>query len=199
MVTAAIAIQAFHLSSDLSNTNNMPSKVALILGSGPRVGAAVAASLSKAGFSVAIASRKATGGSTPEGYTPIQADLSDPASIPAVFSKVTSTLGAPSVVVYNAAALTPPPDQDSLFSIPAAALNANLAVNTVSAYAAAQEAVKGFASLPEGSNPVFIYTGNAQNNLPLPMPLMFTLGVGKAASAHWIAVADALYSKKGYR
>lgn len=177
----------------------MSSKVALILGSGPRVGAAVAASLSKAGFSVAVVSRKATEGTTPEGYTAIQGDLSDPATIPAIFSKVTSTLGSPSVVIYNAATLTPPPDQDSVLSIPATSLSGDLNTNTVTPYAAAQEAVKGYSSLPAGASPVFIYTGNAQNNLPLPVPLMTTLGVGKAGSAYWIAVADKLYAGKGYR
>ena len=163
------------------------------------MGAAVAASLSKAGFSVAVVSRKATEGTTPEGYTSIQGDLSDPTSVPTIFSKVTSTLGTPRVVIYNAATLTPPPDQDSVLSIPATSLSGDLNTNTVTPYAAAQEAVKGFASLPAGANPVFIYTGNALNNLPLPVALMTTLGVGKSATAYWVAVADQLYTGKGYR
>jgi hypothetical protein len=45
----------------------------------------------------------------------------------------------------------------------------------------------------------FIYTGNALNDIIVPMPMMLDLGMGKSASAYWIGVADALYAAKGYR
>jgi hypothetical protein len=41
----------------------------------------------------------------------------------------------------------------------------DLAVNTVSAYAAAQAAVQGFQKLPQNSKQTFIYTGNAANTV----------------------------------
>ena len=123
--------------------------VVLILGSGPRVGAAVAKQFANTGYLVAVASRKATGGKTAEGYLSVKADLSNPSSVPTVFDAVKAEFqNAPSVVVYNAAALTPPVGDD-LFSISTESLAANLNTNTVSVYAAAQEAVKGWETLPK--------------------------------------------------
>ncbi|CAI7569356.1 unnamed protein product [Penicillium discolor] len=173
--------------------------VILILGSGPRVGAAVAKQFASTGYSVAIASRSASAGKTTEGYLSVKADLSNPSSISAVFDAVKAEFQSPpSVVVYNAAALTPPAD-DTLFSIPADSVAADLNVNTVSAYAAAQEAVKGWEGLPQDTNKLFIFTGNMQNKAVIPMPLMLNLGIGKSASAYWIGAADMLYSGHGYR
>lgn len=185
-----------------SNYSSMSSKpVALILGSGPRVGAAVAKEFASTGYSVAIASRKATDGKIAEGYLSVKADLSNPSSIPAVFDAVKAEFkSAPSVVVYNAAAFTPPAG-DELFSIPTESLASNLNTNTVSVYAAAQEAVKGWETLPKegGSKKVFIYTGNKQNTGIGPILLTVTLGIGKSASSYLIGAADNQYSKLGYR
>lgn len=173
--------------------------VVLILGSGPRIGAAVAKQFASTGYSVAIVSRKATGGKTAEGYLSIQADLSNPSTIPGIFAVVQKEYqAAPSVVVYNAAALTPPAGDD-LFSIPAESLANNLNTNTVTAYAAAQQAVKGWQSLATDAKKVFIYTGNKQNVAIGPMLLTATLGVGKSASSYFIGAADNRYSKLGYR
>lgn len=173
--------------------------VALILGSGPRVGAAVAKKFANAGYFVAIASRKATGAQTAEGYLSVKADMSNPSSIPAVFDLVKAEFqSAPSVVVYNAAAFTPPASDD-LFSIPMDSLAANLNTNTISVYAAAQEAVRGWETLPKSSKKVFIYTGNKQNTGVGPLLLTVTLGIGKSASSYLIGAADTQYSKHGYR
>jgi NAD(P)-dependent dehydrogenase (short-subunit alcohol dehydrogenase family) len=121
--------------------------VALILGSGPRVGAAVAKQFANTGYLVAIASRKATEGKSAEGYLSVKADFSNPLSIPAVFNAVKAEFhSAPSIIIYNAAGFTPPAGDD-LFSIPVESLAANLNTNTVSVYAAAQEAVKGWETL----------------------------------------------------
>jgi NAD(P)-dependent dehydrogenase (short-subunit alcohol dehydrogenase family) len=179
---------------------DMSSKpVILILGSGPRVGAAVAKKFASAGYSVAIASRKATGGKDAEGYLSIKADLSEPSSIPAVFDAVKAEFQtAPSVVVYNAAAMTPPAEND-LFSIPVESLANDLNTNTVSVYAAAQQAVKGWETLAKDVNKVFIYTGNKLNTIVGPMLLTVTLGIGKSASSYLIGSADVTYSKLGYR
>ncbi|KAF2444621.1 NAD(P)-binding protein [Karstenula rhodostoma CBS 690.94] len=177
----------------------MSKPVALILGSGPRVGAAVAAKFASTGYSVAITSRKAAEGKSPDGYLSIKADLSNPSSVPAVFEAVKAEFkSAPSVIIYNAAALTPPTGDD-LFSIPVESLNADLNTNTVSVYAAAKEAVKGWASLPGDSQKVFIYTGNKLNTWIAPMVLTATLGVGKRATSYLIGSADTRYAKEGYR
>jgi NAD(P)-dependent dehydrogenase (short-subunit alcohol dehydrogenase family) len=148
---------------------------------------------------VAIASRKAIGGKSAEGYLSVKADFSNPLSIPAVFNAVKAEFhSAPSIIVYNAAGFTPPAGDD-LFSIPVESLAANLNTNTVSVYAAAQEAVKGWETLTEDVKKVFIYTGNKQNTGIGPILLTVTLGIGKSASAYLIGAADNQYSKIGYR
>lgn len=176
------------------------SPVVLILGAGPRIGAAVASKFASNGYKFAIASRKGTDSETPEGHFSAKADFADPSSLPALFKAVTDKLGAaPSVVIYNAPSLTPPPVEGFVLSIPAARFTHDLNVNTVSAYVAAQEAAKGWETLPAETKKSFIYTGNILNVAVLPVPLMLDLGVGKAASAYWLGVADATLSVKGYR
>ncbi|KAL3454466.1 hypothetical protein BJX65DRAFT_301106 [Aspergillus insuetus] len=174
--------------------------IALILGAGPRVGASVAAALKDKGYSIATASRSGTGTKTSEGYLSLAADFGNPSSIPPLFDSVKATFGAaPSVVVYNAAGLTPPPDNDSILSIPVESFVTDLNINTVSAYVAAQKAIEGWVTLPSDVKKTFIYTGNSLNVNILPVPLYFDLGVGKRASGYWIAVADETYAAKGYR
>ncbi|KAI1472656.1 NAD(P)-binding protein [Daldinia caldariorum] len=172
----------------------------LILGAGPRVGASVAQKFASSGYKVAIASRNGTGAKTAEGFLSLKADFAKPESIPALFNAVkTEFQTAPSVVVYNAASLTNPPDKDSPLSIPVDSVVSDLNVNTVSPYAAAQQAVKEWATLPKEARKTFIYTGNILNVSILPLPVFHNLGIGKSASAYWIGVADANYSPQGFR
>lgn len=73
----------------------------------------------------------------------------------------------------------------------------HLSVNTISAFVAAQEAVKSFNKLADNPTPpVFIYTGNKLNIFAFP-PLL-TLGVGKVASSHIIEYFSKVYREKGY-
>ncbi|KAJ9619091.1 hypothetical protein H2204_012802 [Knufia peltigerae] len=176
------------------------SPIVLILGSGPRVGAAVAAKFFSSGYKVAVASRNGTGAKTNEGYLSLKADFANPNSIPALFDAVKAEFhAAPTVVVYNAAALTPPPAKDDLFSITAGMMTKDLNINTVSPWVAAQQAVSAWAALPKDTKKTFIYTGNALNATILPVPMMLDLGVGKSASAYWLGTADSLYSSQGIR
>lgn len=176
------------------------SLVVLILGSGPRVGASVADKFASDGYKVVLASRSGTDTKTDKGFLSLKADFANPDSIPALFHTVKTDFGTlPSVVIYNAAALTPPPDKESVFSVPAENVAKDLNINTVSAYVAAQQAVIGWATLPEDTKKTFIYTGNIQNVAIVPMPFTLDLGMGKSASAYWIGLGDALYSGKGYR
>jgi NAD(P)-dependent dehydrogenase (short-subunit alcohol dehydrogenase family) len=174
--------------------------VVLVLGSGPRVGASVAQAFKNKGYGVAIASRAGTSSKTDQGYFSVKADFANPSSLAKVFSGVKSEFGSgPSVVVYNAAALTPPSDPSSVLSIPVEAVTKDLNINVVSPYVAAQEALAAWEALPQDTRKTFIYTGNALNEGIIPMPVMMNLGVGKAASAHWVGLADTLYQAKGYR
>lgn len=176
------------------------SPIALILGSGPRVGSSIAKSLAAKGYQIVVTSRHGTGAKTPEGYFSLKADFNKPESIPSVFDTIKSEFNAsPSVVVYNAAAATTPPKQDSVLSLPLDNFNADLNVNTVSAYVAAQQAVLGWDTLPADTKKSFIYTGNILNISILPVPFVLTLGTGKAASAFWLGLSDATYAPKGFR
>lgn len=76
-------------------------KVLLIFGAGPRVGAGVADAFAARGYKVALASRKPYASFDGINQIHIPCDLSDPSSVPNVFSKTKEILGAPSVVVYN--------------------------------------------------------------------------------------------------
>jgi len=174
--------------------------VVLILGSGPRVGASVAKKFASNGYKVAIASRSGDSTKTSEGYFSLKADFTKPDTIPAVFKAVkTEFNAAPSVVVYNAAALTPPPNKDSIFSLASEIVESDLRINTISPYVAAQQAVSGWETLPKDTKKTFIYTGNILNVAVFPSPMMLTLGIGKAASAYWVGVADLLHSPQGSR
>jgi hypothetical protein len=173
--------------------------VALVLGAGPRVGSSVAEKFAKNGYKVAIASRSGKNSINDQGYLSLQADFTKPSTVPELFKAVKAEFHtAPSVVVYNAAALTTPPVENSLFSISGDTVTSSLNVNTISPYVVAQQAVAEWETVPE-TKKTFIYTGNIQNKIVLPIPMMVDLGMGKAASAYWIGAADAIYSPKGYR
>lgn len=78
-----------------------PSRVALILGSGPNVGSHVARRFAADGYKVAVVSRS---GKHPDPSTvalTIVADLVDPTAVRNAFEEVRAKLGEPSVVNYN--------------------------------------------------------------------------------------------------
>ena len=106
------------------------------------------------------------------------------------------------MVICNAGSFTAPPDKDSVLSIPVENLVRDFAVNTISPYVAAYEAAKAWDVMGkegEGTKKTFIYTGNILNTVVLPVPMLTDAGMGKAASAYWIGVADANFAAKGYR
>lgn len=171
--------------------------VALILGAGPRVGISVAKKLAGEGYKVAIVSRS---GASTEGFLSLKADFTKPNSIPALFKAVESEFHAPpSVIVYNAAARTLPPVENSLFSLSAEDLVSDFNVNVLGAYVAAQQAVAEWEKLPKEEKKTFIYTGNIMNTAIIPMAAAVNLGLGKSASSYWIGLADMLYKANGYR
>jgi NAD(P)-dependent dehydrogenase (short-subunit alcohol dehydrogenase family) len=176
--------------------------VALILGAGPRIGISVAKKFASQGYNVAIVSRSGSGASTAptEGFLSLKADFTKPDSVPALFDAVESAFHAPpSVVVFNAGARTVPPVENNLFSNSAENLVSDFNVNVLSAYIAAQQAVRGWATLPQEVKRTFIYTGNIMNTTIIPMAAAVNLGIGKSASSYWIGLADTLYQAQGSR
>ena len=77
------------------------SPVILVLGAGPRIGTSVANAFAAKGYSVALASRKASQANSTANEIHIPTDFADPGTIANAFSQVKEKLGIPSVVVYN--------------------------------------------------------------------------------------------------
>ncbi|CAG9948235.1 unnamed protein product [Clonostachys rosea f. rosea IK726] len=126
--------------------------------------------------------------------TSLKADFANPESIAPLFDAVKKKFHAsPNVVVYNAASLTIPPDEDSILSIPFDTVASDLNLNTISPYVAAQQAIHHWQELPSDIKKTFIYTGNILNVSVIPAPRVLDLGMGKAASAFWVGVADASF------
>lgn len=171
------------------------SRVAIVFGVGPNIGAKVAQQFTTDGYKVAAVSRSGKGLDAGSVALSITADLTDPKTVHAVFEEVRSELGEPIVVVYNAVAYSA--SQSDPLSVDLSTFQDHLAVNTSSAFAAIQEAVKSFDRIADKASPcVFIFTGNCLNQGATP-PLL-TLGTGKAATAHVIEYAAKTYVAKGY-
>lgn len=190
------------------------SRVAIIFGAGSNIGASLAKGFLDAGYRVATVSRSPGGGGSGGAATPdlfhIQADLSDPSAAPAALTRVTRSAGwpFPSVVVWNAASLTPPPagDPRNPFAIPGADFDRDVGLMVKSPYVAAGEAVRawrGEAAAAAGPGPggrrgTFIMTGNMTPRRIFP-PSMTTLGVGKSGANYWVGTADAALKEEGIR
>jgi len=171
----------------------MSPPVLLVLGAGPNVGLSVIRKFRKQGYKVAAAARHPT---VPADLV-ITADFSDTGAVKAAFEKVKEELGVPSVVVYNAYSFHPSPSDP--FSLSIADFQTDLVVNTTSAFAAAQEATRGFEQLPADASKTFIFTGNILNIPGRLIPAAASLGAGKSATAHLIANAAAAHAGKGYK
>jgi hypothetical protein len=88
-------------------------------------------------------------------------------------------------------------DAKDPLSVTLADFNRDLAVNTTSAFVAAQQAVLGFEQLPESASKTFIYTGNITNIKVIPQ--LLDSGVGKSGAAHIIQSAAAAYKERGFK
>ncbi|KAK3717198.1 hypothetical protein LTR37_005907 [Vermiconidia calcicola] len=165
----------------------MASRIAIVLGAGPNIGARTIETFESKGYKVAYASRSARDSGDNGSTMAVQCDLSHPASVTTLFDTVREKWGEPSVIVYNEPA-------DS-FDISTEVFEEQLAVNTTSAFAAAREAISSFKKL-DGPK-TFLYTGNML--LEGPFPSLLTLGVGKAASGHFVQMADSLFRDQNIR
>ncbi len=133
----------------------MSKRVALIVGAGPGISAAFAASLVAEGYAVAVAARdpaRLQPLAASLGATPFEVDASQPDSIVRLFDAVDRTLGAPQVVLYNPSARI----RGDLLSLDIGAAAAAIQVTAIGALATAQEAARRM--LPLGSGSIF-FTG----------------------------------------
>jgi hypothetical protein len=90
-----------------------------------------------------------------------------------------------------------PGSKDDPLSFPYTKIQHFNNVNLISPYVAAQEAIKGFAQLPEDASKTFIFTGNKLNVKAFPG--LISMGLGKSASATLMQNLAAAYEKPGYR
>ncbi|RGP81287.1 short-chain dehydrogenase [Fusarium longipes] len=174
----------------------MAHSVALIFGAGSNVGSSVAQAFLAKGYKVAVASRSQNPETSTSTELHIPTDCSDTSSVLNAFAKTKSVFGFPNVVIYNTYS-GQWNNADNIFEVPLDHFQSSAVVNIVSVYAAAQEAVKGWAELPASSKPTFILTGNCGNVTPIPV--IMTLSVGKAGAANLIEMAAKCYKDKGYR
>ncbi|KAH6644183.1 hypothetical protein C7974DRAFT_467856 [Boeremia exigua] len=177
----------------------MAQKTLLFLGAGPNIGAATLSLFKTKGYKIAAVARTIRADIEAQADLCLTADFSDPSVIGPIFERVHQELGVPNVVVYNPYSWSRGPDPENPVSAPLKEFQNDLAINTTSAYAAAQAAVAGFSKLPKDAKKTFIYTGNNGNTLILPIFLM--LGIGKSATWYMIQTLAATpsFASKGYR
>jgi NAD(P)-dependent dehydrogenase (short-subunit alcohol dehydrogenase family) len=133
----------------------MSKRTALIVGAGPGISGAFAASLVAEGYAVALAARdleRLRPLAAALGATPFEVDASQPDSIVRLFEAVDRTLGAPQVVLYNPSARI----RGDLLSLDIGAASAAIQTTAIGALATAQEAARRM--LPQGSGSIF-FTG----------------------------------------
>jgi short-subunit dehydrogenase len=158
----------------------MTSKTLFLVGMGPGVGAAVARRFAAEGFAVgAIARSAAALDATLPAVAALgvptaraQADAGDSTALQAALAALQAQLGAPGVLVYNAAAVT----QQPLADLAPERLAADLGVSVVGALAATQAVLPAMRAQGQGT---LLYTGGGFAFEP--MPVLATLGAGKAA------------------
>ncbi|KAL1799535.1 hypothetical protein ACET3X_003572 [Alternaria dauci] len=177
----------------------MAHKILLFLGAGMNVGTSSLALFRSQGYKIAAVARTIKPNVKAYADMVLTADFSDPRVMEPIFEKVKQELGVPNVVVYNPYSWSLGPVPSNPVSAPLQDFQRDLAINTVSAYAAAQAAVRGFGELPEEVKKTFIYTGNSGPTHITPEFLM--LGLGKSSSWYLIQtlVATPSFASKGYR
>ena len=156
----------------------MNGKIALVTGAGSGIGRAVSLALQSAGYSVALAGRRreelerTASMASPEGGTmlAVAADVSDPASVKALFAAAKQTFGRLDVLFNNAGRGTPPiPMEDLTFE----QWSAVVGVNLTGAFLCAQEAIRLMKEQqPQGGR--IINNGSISAHVPRPHSAPYT-------------------------
>ncbi len=156
----------------------MAAPVCVVAGVGPGIGAAVARRFARGGFSIALLARRAgelDGLATAIGSARAYAvDLLDPPAIAATMGRVAADLGAPSALVYNAAAWREAHPMD----VAPAAFTAELALCATGALACAQAVYPAMKVAGAGT---IIFTGGGLALHPEYGSKVLGLTAGKSA------------------
>ena len=157
---------------------NKHDKIAVVTGAGSGIGRAVALALQSAGYSVALAGRRAAeldktvALANPSGgrMLPIPTDISQPDSVQALFAKTRDTFGRLDVLFNNAGRGAPGvPMEDLTFE----QWNAVVGVNLTGAFLCSQEAIRIMKSQdPRGGR--IINNGSISAHAPRPLSAPYT-------------------------
>ena len=153
-------------------------KVALVTGAGSGIGRAVSLAFGSAGYSVALAGRRAApleetaalAASHGGGMLVVQADVGDPRSVEALFARVREVFGRLDLLFNNAGATAPAiPMEDLSFE----QWNAVVGVNLTGAFLCAQAAIRLMkAQEPPGGR--IINNGSISAHAPRPNSAPYT-------------------------
>ena len=133
----------------------MAQDVALIVGVGPGLGAALARRFAEGGFAVAVAARDAgrlRALAQEIGGRAYACDAADAASVERLFEEVERDLGAPSVAIYNAGAYAP----GAVLEIEAAEFERCWRILCLGGFLVGQRAARGMAAAGRGT---VLFTG----------------------------------------
>jgi NAD(P)-dependent dehydrogenase (short-subunit alcohol dehydrogenase family) len=170
----------------------MSQKVCALVGAGAGLGLAIAQRFGREGYQLALLARRpealaeytktlSDAGIQANGFS---VDAADSDSIAAAFAEIHETIGAPDILVYNAALLK----QDSVMSLTTEDLTQDFKVNAAGAISAIQQVLPEMQKQRSGT---ILLTGGG---LALyPSPQLISLGIGKAAIRYLaLSLADEL-------
>jgi NAD(P)-dependent dehydrogenase (short-subunit alcohol dehydrogenase family) len=153
-------------------------RTAVVTGAGSGIGAAVAHALAGEGWTVVLAGRRrdaleqlaARGGGLPGVLDPVPADVTDEASVRALFDRAVERHGRVDVLFNNAGTFPPARDLDT---IPLEEWNAVVAVNLTGAFLCTREAFRVMrGQQPRGGR--IINNGSISAHAPRPRSVAYT-------------------------
>ena len=153
-------------------------RTAVVTGAGSGIGAAVAHALAGEGWTVVLAGRRrdaleqvaARGGGLPGVLDPVPADVTDEASVRALFDRAVERHGRVDVLFNNAGTFPPARDLDT---IPLQEWNAVVAVNLTGAFLCTREAFRVMrGQQPRGGR--IINNGSISAHAPRPLSVAYT-------------------------
>ena len=153
-------------------------RTAVVTGAGSGIGAAVAHALAGEGWTVVLAGRRrdaleqvaARGGGLPGVLDPVPADVTDEASVRALFDRAVERHGRADVLFNNAGTFPPARDLDA---IPLEEWNAVVAVNLTGAFLCTREAFRVMrGQRPRGGR--IINNGSISAHAPRPLSVAYT-------------------------
>jgi NAD(P)-dependent dehydrogenase (short-subunit alcohol dehydrogenase family) len=153
-------------------------RIAVVTGAGSGIGAAVAHALAGEGWTVVLAGRRrdaldqvaARGGGLPGVLDPVPADVTDEASVRALFDQAVERHGRVDLLFNNAGSFSPARDLDT---VPLAEWNAVVAVNLTGAFLCTREAFRVMrGQRPRGGR--IINNGSISAHAPRPRSVAYT-------------------------